>query len=146
MATVMPTPTSRLFNFCTPAGSPAGNSPAAFAPGTVRVEVQAAVHVQAQDRKQRLVGPAVERVAHRHPQIDPHAVRHPVAVVVDVPLALTGRDPVPGGIEVRIAAGEVGVIERNCGRNITCRNMACIAAAGADRRSDRTGATRESAR
>ena len=105
---------------------------------TVGIEVQAAVQVEAQDRKQRLISLAVGCVAHGHPQIDPHAVRNPVAVVVDVPGVLTvGRGPSQVGLKVRIRLAGRRVDENvnvgllpvkfgwsiQLGRNITCRKI-----------------------
>ena len=77
----------------------------------VGVDVQPAVEVRAEDGEQRLVQVAVGGRTDRHPQIDPHAVRHAVAVVVHVPLAGPPRNAVPKGIEIGIAAGEIGMVE-----------------------------------
>ena len=69
------------------------NLSSAFVPDrAVGVEIQPAVHIHAEDGEQRLVKRAV-LAARRHPQIDPDAVRHAVAVVVDVPGASVAAFP-----------------------------------------------------
>ena len=51
------------------------------------IEIQPAVEVLAEDGEQRFVEPPVGRAADRVAQVDPNAVAHTVAVVVNVPRA-----------------------------------------------------------
>ena len=53
----------------------------------MRIYIQPAIQVDAQERIQRLVPPAVFGFLNRVAQIDPDAVAHAVVVVVDVPAA-----------------------------------------------------------
>ena len=69
------------------AGSPTGVRilEAVLRSVAMRVEVDAAIHIQAEDGEQGLVLGSVRRSLHRRPQVDPNAVGLAVVIVVDVP-------------------------------------------------------------
>src|SRR5436190_11411330 len=82
----------------------------------MRIHIQAAIQVDAQERIQRLVPPAILGFLNGIAQVDPDAVAHAVVVVVDIPR--------PDSLPERISDL---IFWRDRGRNDWYRQISCSA-------------------